>query len=130
MIHTTAPRPLRIGVAVVGVAGALALAGCAGTATDGRSRRHDSTARRELRTVPTLDGDATYTDGTYTARARTPRPSRSRRSRSPSPRRTTSITDVEVTRQPAEARNPSSTSPSSSAASPMSSSGKDIDRSR
>ena len=39
MIHTTAPRsirsgPLKIGVAVVGVAGALALAGCSSTPID------------------------------------------------------------------------------------------------
>jgi uncharacterized protein with FMN-binding domain len=72
MIHTAAvPRPVRIGVAAFGVAGAFALAGCSSTA---------STAEPEASTAPdsgttpapaasadAASGTGTYTDGTYTA---------------------------------------------------------------
>lgn len=54
---TLAPRPIRIGAAVVGVAGTLALAGCSGTATgatDGGGSGSGADA-------------VTYQDGTYTA---------------------------------------------------------------
>jgi uncharacterized protein with FMN-binding domain len=57
MIHTTAPRSLRAGAALVGVAGTLALAGCAGAATDSSGSGGSNAAA----------GDGTYADGTYTA---------------------------------------------------------------
>lgn len=59
MIRTTAvPRPVRIGVATVGVASALALAGCSASdaAADSDSTAPDSAA-----------DSAAYADGTYTA---------------------------------------------------------------
>ena len=76
MIRTAAvPRPLRIGAAAVGVAGALALAGCAASDTDGRDR--DDHRRPEASATATPEAsatesaepapDSTYVDGTYTA---------------------------------------------------------------
>ncbi|WP_345803225.1 FMN-binding protein [Microbacterium sp. AZCO] len=63
MIRTTAvPRPLRVGAAVVGVAGAIALAGCSAT---------DSTSSADTGSNDsgsgTTTGSGSYTDGTYTA---------------------------------------------------------------
>jgi len=75
MIRTTAvPRPVRIGVASVGIVGALALAGCAGTATTSEpvsDPSNESTAPSGSDTGSTgtesESGTTTYTDGTYTA---------------------------------------------------------------
>jgi uncharacterized protein with FMN-binding domain len=61
MIHTTAPRSLRTGAALIGLAGTLALAGCAGT-SNGASSGSDSSDGSNG-----AGGDGTYTDGTYTA---------------------------------------------------------------
>jgi uncharacterized protein with FMN-binding domain len=61
MIRTTAvPRQIRIGAALFGVAGIVALAGCAGT----------TTAETEQDSADTGSSDSAgggYTDGTYTA---------------------------------------------------------------
>jgi uncharacterized protein with FMN-binding domain len=61
MIRTTAvPRSVRVGAAVVGVAGTIALAGCS---TTGSSSADDNGT-----TSGTASGaDGTYSDGTYTA---------------------------------------------------------------
>lgn len=76
MIRTAAvPRPVRIGVAAVGVAGAFALAGCSATATTAEPTT-GTTTTPEASTAPTpaasssqdSSGSAsTYADGTYTA---------------------------------------------------------------
>lgn len=77
MIRTAAvPRPVRIGVAAVGVAGAFALAGCAAsdTATEPTTDA-TATATPESSTTPTpaasaseeASSSSTYADGTYTA---------------------------------------------------------------
>jgi uncharacterized protein with FMN-binding domain len=75
MIHTAAvPRPVRIGLAAAGVAGALALAGCAPADTVADTDR-DTTpeATPAATTAPgpatsdAASGDSTYADGTYTA---------------------------------------------------------------
>ena len=77
MIRTAAvPRPIRIGVAAVGVAGAFALAGCAAsdTATEPTTDA-TATAAPESSTTPTpaasaseeASSSSTYADGTYTA---------------------------------------------------------------
>ena len=76
MIRTAAvPRPIRIGVAAVGVAGAFALAGCAASdtatepTTDARnchSRVEHDTDPRGIRLRGGV-GSSTYADGTYTA---------------------------------------------------------------
>ena len=77
MIHTTAPRsrrsgPLKIGVAVAGIAGALALVGCTGTATD-VAQEADTGSDDGATTATGSAGDTgstgggTYVDGTYTA---------------------------------------------------------------
>jgi uncharacterized protein with FMN-binding domain len=77
MIRTAAvPRPVRIGVAAVGVAGAFALAGCAAsdTTTEPTTGTTDTaTATPESSTTPTpaaseeAPSSSTYADGTYTA---------------------------------------------------------------
>jgi len=79
MIRTAAvPRPVRIGVAAVGVAGAVALAGCAASDTTAETTTEPSTgntATPESSTTPTPAASAseeaasssTYADGTYTA---------------------------------------------------------------
>jgi uncharacterized protein with FMN-binding domain len=73
MIRTTAARPLRIGAATVGIAGALALAGCAsattsGTGTADGSTTEENTSATDAATSGSSDSSsATYTDGTYTA---------------------------------------------------------------
>jgi uncharacterized protein with FMN-binding domain len=73
MIRTTAvPRTVRIGVASVGIVGALALAGCAGTATTTEPATDPSngpTAPSDSATNSTGNdaGTSTYADGTYTA---------------------------------------------------------------
>lgn len=68
MIRTTTartrPRPVRIGAAVVGVAGAMALAGCAAGSTD------DTTEGPASAPASTADAGAaagSYADGTYSA---------------------------------------------------------------
>jgi uncharacterized protein with FMN-binding domain len=74
MIRTAAvPRPIRIGVAAVGVAGAFALAGCAASDT-ATAPDAAATATPESSTTPTPAASAseeapssTYADGTYTA---------------------------------------------------------------
>ena len=74
MIHTAAvPRPVRIGVAALGVAGAFALAGCSATPTaDSAATSEPATAPDSTATPPASESDAasgssTYADGTYTA---------------------------------------------------------------
>jgi uncharacterized protein with FMN-binding domain len=77
MIRTAAvPRPVRIGVAAVGVAGAFALAGCAASDTTSEpTTGAAATATPESSTTPTPAASAseeapsssTYADGTYTA---------------------------------------------------------------
>jgi uncharacterized protein with FMN-binding domain len=77
MIRTAAvPRPIRIGVAAVGVAGAFALAGCAATDTATEPTTDaTATATPESSTTPTpaasaseeASSSSTYADGTYTA---------------------------------------------------------------
>jgi len=78
MIRTVAvPRPLRIGAAAVGVAGALALAGCAASDTAADTEIEATTAPESSATT-TPDSsetessaapasDSTYVDGTYSA---------------------------------------------------------------
>ena len=76
MIRTAVvPRPVRIGVAAAGIAGALALAGC--TASDATAQPESDTAEPETApaatTAPESDAseaasdDSSYADGTYTA---------------------------------------------------------------
>jgi uncharacterized protein with FMN-binding domain len=75
MIRTTAvPRSLRIGAATVGIAGALALAGCASATTSGSGG--DGSAEDAVATATPAAGSSsdstsssgsTYKDGTYTA---------------------------------------------------------------
>lgn len=75
MIRTTAvPRPLRAGAAVIGVAGMIALAGCAATDTESTADTADtgtdaSTPSGGETQTPDAGGSAasTYADGTYTA---------------------------------------------------------------
>ncbi len=62
---TLAPRPIRLGAAVVGVAGTLALAGCSSAAT-GATDAGDS-APSSSSDSGTSTGAASYADGTYTA---------------------------------------------------------------
>jgi uncharacterized protein with FMN-binding domain len=70
MIHTTA-RPVHLGMAVVGIAGALALAGCSATTTD--SSNDSGTGTGDPATTGSTGGDTgsagggMYADGTYTA---------------------------------------------------------------
>lgn len=64
MIRTTAvPRPVRVGAALVGVAGMMALAGCAGT-TDAQAEPATTTGSGSSDSGSSAAG---YTDGTYTA---------------------------------------------------------------
>lgn len=72
MIRSTAvPRSLRMSAALVGVAGALTLAGCAtDTAADPAATTEPDTSTAEESTTDTGSEAATggaYTDGTYTA---------------------------------------------------------------
>lgn len=75
MIRTTAvPRPVRIGTALLGVAGIATLAGCAGGATTDSAAPAESAAAPAATSAPTSSaaaGDSsasgTYTDGTYEA---------------------------------------------------------------
>jgi uncharacterized protein with FMN-binding domain len=73
MIRTTAvPRPVRAGIALVGVAGIVTLAGCAGGA-DAATEDDTTTASQAPAATGSTDetGDAAatgaYADGTYTA---------------------------------------------------------------
>ena len=73
MIHTAAvPRPVRVGLAAAGVAGALALAGCAPA---------DTVAETDRDTTPEATPAATTAPDPAT-KGRTPPPSRSRPSSS------------------------------------------------
>lgn len=63
---TLAPRPLRIGVVLVGVAGTLALAGCS-TAATGATDAASTGASSSGSPSGASTGAATYKDGTYTA---------------------------------------------------------------
>ncbi len=63
---TLAPRPLRIGVALVGVAGTLALAGCS-TAATGATDAASTGASSSGSPSGASTGAAAYKDGTYTA---------------------------------------------------------------
>jgi len=94
MIRATAvPRSARTGVALVGVAGMLALAGCAGTTTTGSGTIGSGT-----------DGgattDASYTDGTYTAEGTYSTPESVETISVTVTLENDAITDVEVTGDP------------------------------
>jgi hypothetical protein len=74
MIRTAAvPRPVRIGVAAVGIAGALALAGCTAADTTAEADTDTTTPEPAASTAPDSGasgdstGDSAYVDGTYTA---------------------------------------------------------------
>jgi uncharacterized protein with FMN-binding domain len=70
MIRTAVPRPVRVGAALVGVAGMMTLAGCAGTSTDtgaGASDPVDSPAAEAPGTGGDSAASGAYADGTYTA---------------------------------------------------------------
>jgi uncharacterized protein with FMN-binding domain len=74
MIPTVAvPGPVRIGLAATGVAGALALAGCApaetvaDTGTTTPEATPAATTAPDPATSDAASGDSTYADGTYTA---------------------------------------------------------------
>ncbi len=76
MIHTAAvPRPVRIGIAAAGIAGALALAGCTPSETPAESETDTSTPEATPSATSAPDStasadasdDSTYADGTYTA---------------------------------------------------------------
>ncbi len=74
MIRTAAvPRPVRIGVAAVGIAGALALAGCTASDTTAETDTDTTTPEPAASTAPDSGasgdstGDGAYADGTYTA---------------------------------------------------------------
>ena len=72
MIHTAAaPRPVRIGIAAAGVAGALALAGCTPSETPAGSETDTSTPEATPSATMAPDSsasaeasDSTYADGT------------------------------------------------------------------
>lgn len=65
---TTAPRPLRVGAALVGVAGTLALAGCSADAADATDVASSAASSSTADTTTESDASATaYIDGTYTA---------------------------------------------------------------
>jgi uncharacterized protein with FMN-binding domain len=75
MIHTVAvPRPVRIGIAAAGIAGALALAGCTPSETPAESETDTGTPEATPSATMAPDSsasaeasDSTYADGTYTA---------------------------------------------------------------
>ena len=73
MIRTTAvPRPVRVGTAVIGIAGAFALAGCSAAATTVETAQPTSAASGAPQATTSAApeaaaGTSTYTDGTYTA---------------------------------------------------------------
>lgn len=62
-----APRPIRIGAALVGVAGTLALAGCSSAATGATDSASSGTSSSSESSSGTSTGAAAYKDGTYTA---------------------------------------------------------------
>ncbi|MBN9189473.1 hypothetical protein [Microbacterium sp.] len=64
MIRTTA-RPLRVGAAVVGIAGTLTLAGCASATTSGSGTSDENAASTSGSSD--ASGGGAYKDGTYTA---------------------------------------------------------------
>ncbi|MEV7874710.1 hypothetical protein [Microbacterium sp. NPDC089188] len=75
MIRTTAvPRPVRVGTALLGVAGIVTLAGCAGGATDAAAPA-ETTAAPAASSAPSASASSatgsatsgTYADGTYEA---------------------------------------------------------------
>lgn len=73
MIRTTAvPRPVRIGTALVGVAGIVTLAGCAGGSTEAAAPA-ESSAAPAVSSAPSTSAEAggastgVYADGTYEA---------------------------------------------------------------
>ena len=68
MIRTTAvPRPVRIGTALLGVAGIVTLAGCAGGATSDAAAPAASSAPSESAATGSATTSGTYADGTYEA---------------------------------------------------------------
>ena len=66
MIHTAA-RPVQVGLAFVGIAGALALAGCSPTTTDSSQDADTGSGGRAATDSNGGDTGGTYADGTYTA---------------------------------------------------------------
>lgn len=66
MICTTA-RPLRVGIAVVGIAGALTLAGCASATTSGSGSGTSDENAAATSGSSDASGSGAYKDGTYTA---------------------------------------------------------------
>jgi uncharacterized protein with FMN-binding domain len=71
MIRTTAvPRPVRVGTALLGVAGVVTLAGCSGTNADAVAPAPAASSAASAPSTGSSNGDAstgTYTDGTYEA---------------------------------------------------------------
>ncbi|WP_295838302.1 hypothetical protein [uncultured Microbacterium sp.] len=68
MIRTTAvPRPVRIGTALLGVAGIATLAGCAGGATDAAAPAESAAAPSSSAAAGGSSGSGTYKDGQYEA---------------------------------------------------------------
>jgi hypothetical protein len=68
MIRTAdVPRPVRIGVAAVGIVGAFALAGCTAADTGGATDIDPGTTTAPDEGDAGSSGEGSYTDGTYTA---------------------------------------------------------------
>ena len=73
MIRTAVPRPVRTGIAVAGIAGAFALAGCAAVSADADTEsaspptEPSNTPSATTGTSTPAGSSSTYTDGTYTA---------------------------------------------------------------
>jgi len=78
MITTAASPSVRAGVAVIGIAGALTLAGCAGTTDDSSPQTDTGAAPSNQGSTDTgstgSTGGGTYADGTYTAEGAYPTP--------------------------------------------------------
>lgn len=64
---TLSSRPVRVGAAIVGAAGALMLAGCGTTGTSSETDAAADTTTEDTATGATEGGAGGYADGTYTA---------------------------------------------------------------
>jgi uncharacterized protein with FMN-binding domain len=96
MIRTTAvPRHVRVGAALVGVAGMMTLAGCAGTSADADQNAGGSTGSSD-----SGSSAAAYTDGTYTADGSYKTPETTESVTVTVTLADDKITDVEVTGEP------------------------------
>jgi len=68
MIRTTAvPRPVRVGAALVGVAGIVTLAGCSGGSNDADAAAPAASSTAAATQAGSAGSAATYKDGTYSA---------------------------------------------------------------